>query len=133
MDYPLREIFPKFCFTDPHQSRQQHSDTTAMAKPKASKSTGTAVAKTAKASEGALMKKGANDTPYHLDPAQVERAATALVKNMKEHAKTTEENADKKNLAADEDEPEQDDAPIFLNLITKQHIKNQHRLKPSKM
>jgi ribosome biogenesis protein UTP30 len=104
-----------------------------MARSKKPRNVETAVVKAAKDSEGALTKKDANGSQYQLDPAQVERAATALVKNMKEHAKTTEEKADKKNLVADEDEPEQDDTPVFLNLVTKQHVKDQHRLKPSKM
>jgi ribosome biogenesis protein UTP30 len=104
-----------------------------MARSKKPRNVETAVVKAAKDSEGALTKKDANGSQYQLDPAQVERAATALVKNMKEHAKTTEEKADKKNLVADEDEPEQDDTPVFLNLVTKQHVKDQHRLKPSKI
>jgi hypothetical protein len=90
-------------------------------------------AKSESKSDGPLTTKVANGTPYQLDPAQVERAATALVKHMKQHAEEKEEGAGKKNLAADEDEPEENDLPIFLTLATKQHVKDSNKLKPNKM
>lgn len=100
-----------------------------MAKSKAGTKLETSLMKTEKKS----VSRSSNGSPYELDPAQVERAAAALVKSMKEHAQSKEEKADKKNLAADEDESEQNDAPIFLTLNTKQHIKDANRLKPNKM
>jgi ribosome biogenesis protein UTP30 len=105
-----------------------------MAKSKAVTKKETSVAKVEKAAAGPLTTKVANGSPYQLDPAQVERAATALIANMKKHAQAKEEETGKKNLLeADDDEPEQGDAPIFLTLATKQHIKDSNRLKPSKM
>ncbi|KAF2010419.1 ribosomal protein L1 [Aaosphaeria arxii CBS 175.79] len=83
--------------------------------------------------EAPLTSKVSNGTPYQLDPAQVERAATALIAHMKKHAQEKEEKASKKNLAADEDEPETSDAAIFLNLTTKQHVKDNNRLRPNKI
>lgn len=89
----------------------------------------------AKKENAPLTKKVQNGSPYQLDPAQVQRAATALVKNMKQHAQTKEAEASKKNLLADADEEatEETDAPIFLTLATKQHILDGNRLKPSRM
>ena len=63
----------------------------------------------------------------------MERAATALIKNMKQHAQGKEDESAKKNLLADDDAPEQADTAIFLTLATKQHIQDSTRLKPSKM
>ncbi|KAF1996649.1 ribosomal protein L1 [Amniculicola lignicola CBS 123094] len=80
-----------------------------------------------------LTTKVANGSPYQLDPAQVERAATALVSHMKKHAQEKEEKAEKRNLALDEDEPEQKDHDIYLSISTKTHISDQSRLKPGKV
>lgn len=103
-----------------------------MAKSKQSnKKQSAAVAKT---QDAPLTTKVATGTPYQLDPAQVERAATALIKNMKQHAQTKQEEGAKKNLlAGDDDEPEQSDAAIFLTLATKEHVQDSTRLKPNKM
>lgn len=105
----------------------------AKSKSKAATKAESSLVKTAKPSEAPLTKKVANGSPYQLDPAQVERAATALVANMKQHAQSKEEEAGKKNLAADEDEAEQSEEVIFLTLATKQHVKDSNRLKPNKM
>ncbi|KAJ4289002.1 proteasome-interacting protein cic1 [Kalmusia sp. IMI 367209] len=75
----------------------------------------------------------AHGTPYQLDPAQVERAATALVAHMKQHAEAKEEKADKKNLIADEDDATDQDQAIFLNVSTKTHVHDTSRLKPTKL
>ena len=74
-----------------------------------------------------------SSTPYQLDPAQVERAAKALVAHMKKHAEEKEEQGGKKNLAADEDEAADNDQPIFLSVSTKKHVSNTNRLKPAKL
>lgn len=86
-----------------------------------------------KPAEAPLTTKVANGTPYQLDPAQVERAAKALVAHMKKHVTDKEELAPVKNLADDEDEAEQNDQPIFLSITTKKHINDTNRLKPTKM
>lgn len=86
-----------------------------------------------KAGDAPLTTKVSHGTPYQLDPAQVERAATALVAHMKKRAEEKEEKAGKKNLAADEDEAEDQDDPIFLSVSTKQHVHNTSRLKPTKL
>ncbi|KAF2747888.1 ribosomal protein L1 [Sporormia fimetaria CBS 119925] len=106
-----------------------------MAKSKAVSKKQTAVVKTVKPSASALTTKVANGTPYQLDPAQVERAATALIKNMKQHAQKKEEETGKRDLLADDDDetPEPTDAAIFLTLATKQHIQDTNRLKPNKI
>ncbi|KAF2279281.1 ribosomal protein L1 [Westerdykella ornata] len=108
-----------------------------MAKSKAVTKKETTVSKKehpASAAAAPLTTKVANGSPYQLDPAQVERAATALIKNMKQHAQEKQEIEGKKNLLADdEEEAEQTDVPIFLTLATKQHIKEETRLKPSKI
>ncbi|EOA86218.1 proteasome-interacting protein cic1 [Exserohilum turcicum] len=83
-----------------------------------------------KAPEAPLTTKPANGTPYQLDPAQVERAAKALVAHMKQHVEQKQEKAPKKSLAADEDEAEEVDEPIFLSLSTKKQIGNTKSLKP---
>ncbi|KNG46854.1 ribosomal L1 domain-containing 1 [Stemphylium lycopersici] len=90
----------------------------------------TVTKKTEKATEAPLTTKTANGTPYQLDPAQVERAAKALVAHMKKHVEQKQEEAPKKSLAADEDEPEEVDEPIFLSLSTKKQIGNTKSLKP---
>jgi len=86
-----------------------------------------------KSANAPLTTKVAHGTPYQLDPAQVERAATALVAHMKQHTKTKEENAAKKNLAADDDDTEEQDEAIFLNVSTKKHVHDTSRLKPTKL
>ncbi|KAI8941542.1 hypothetical protein NX059_002759 [Plenodomus lindquistii] len=83
--------------------------------------------------EAPLTTKATDGTPYQLDPAQVERAATALVAHMKKHVSKKEEEAPVKNLADDEDEPEANDDPIFLSITTKKHVHDSNRLKPSKI
>lgn len=107
-----------------------------MAKSKQVTKKETSVAKKQAPSAAPLTMKVQNGSPYQLDPAQVERAATALVKNMKQHAQTKEAESGKKNLLADEDDEEessQKDEAIFLTVATKQHIQDGNRLKPSKM
>jgi ribosome biogenesis protein UTP30 len=107
-----------------------------MAKSKAVQKKETSVAKKATPAAAPLTKKVENGSPYQLDPAQVERAATALVKNMKQHVQTKEAESGKKNLLADDDEeekPAQGDEAIFLTVSTKQHVKDGNRLKPSKI
>lgn len=83
--------------------------------------------------EAPLTTKAANGTPYQLDPAQVERAAKALVSHMKKHVEEKDEKAAVKNLADDEDEAEDNDQPIFLSVSTKKHVSNTNRLKPTKL
>ncbi|KAF2849669.1 ribosomal protein L1 [Plenodomus tracheiphilus IPT5] len=83
--------------------------------------------------EAPLTTKVVDGTPYQLDPAQVERAAKALVAHMKKHVSEKEEAAPVKNLAEDEDEPEANDDPIFLSISTKKHIHDTNRLKPNKI
>jgi len=89
--------------------------------------------KAAKPAEAPLTTKVATGTPYQLDPAQVERAAKALVAHMKKHVADKEALAPVKNLADDEDDAEQNDQPIFLSITTKKHINHTNRLKPSKI
>lgn len=89
--------------------------------------------KQTKEAEAPLTTKVASGTPYQLDPAQVERAAKALVSHMKKHAEGKEVESAKKNLADDEDEAEDNDQPIFLSVSTKKHISDTNRLKPTKM
>ncbi|KAF2870717.1 ribosomal protein L1p/L10e family-domain-containing protein [Massariosphaeria phaeospora] len=91
------------------------------------------VVKTDAAPEKSLTTKASHGSPYQLDPAQVERAATALVSHMKKHAETKEEEAKTKNLAADGDEPDTEDQPIFLNVTTKKHIQDSNKLRPDKI
>ncbi|EUC32497.1 hypothetical protein COCCADRAFT_98580 [Bipolaris zeicola 26-R-13] len=86
--------------------------------------------KTEKATEAPLTTKPANGTPYQLDPAQVERAAKALVAHMKKHVEEKQEKAPTKSLAADEDDAEEIDEPIFLSLSTKKQIANTKSMKP---
>ncbi|CBX99087.1 hypothetical protein LEMA_P083260.1 [Plenodomus lingam JN3] len=83
--------------------------------------------------EAPLTTKAADGTPYQLDPAQVERAAKALVAHMQKHVTEKQEAAPVKNLAEDEDEPEANDEPIFLSVTTKKHIHDTSRLKPTKI
>jgi ribosome biogenesis protein UTP30 len=80
-----------------------------------------------------LTTKVANGTPYQLDPAQVERAAKALVSHMKKHVEEQDEKAAVKNLADDEDEAEDNDQPIFLGVSTKKQINSSKSMKPTKM
>jgi ribosome biogenesis protein UTP30 len=87
----------------------------------------------AKAADASLTTKFSNAERYQLDPAQVERAATALVSHMKKHVAAKEEETGKKNLEADADEAEPNDAAIFLNVTTKKHIVDHVRLRPNKM
>ena len=89
--------------------------------------------KAEKATEAPLTTKTTNGTPYQLDPSQVERAAKALVANMKKHVEEKQQEAPKKSLAADEDEAEEVDEPIFLSLATKKQIGNTKSLKPVAM
>ena len=103
-----------------------------MAKSKSTKKADTAIMKKEGPSDPSITKTVTDGSPYQLDPAQVERAATALIKNMKEHVQAKDKEAEIKNLAADEDEPEDEDEPVFLTLTTKQHIKDSNRLKPNK-
>jgi hypothetical protein len=95
--------------------------------------TRTASKQQVKAQEAPLTTKVANGTPYQLDPAQVERAATALVSHMKKHVEEKDQKEAIKNLADDEDEAEDNDQPIFLSVSTKKHVNNTNRLKPTKM
>ena len=83
--------------------------------------------------EAPLTTTVANGSPYQLDPAQVEKAATALVAHMRKHAQSQEEKAGKKSLVADEDDAEESDEPIFLNISTKTHVHDSQRLKPTKL
>lgn len=89
--------------------------------------------KVEKAPEAPLTTKATNGTPYQLDPSQVERAAKALVAHMKKHVEDKKEEAPKKSLAADEDEAEEVDEPIFLSLATKKQIGNTKSMKPLAM
>ncbi|KAL1599858.1 proteasome-interacting protein cic1 [Paraconiothyrium brasiliense] len=91
-----------------------------------------AVAKSAPKQENALAAKK-SASPYQLDPAQVERAAKGLIAHMKKHAQEKEDKADKKNLAADEDDAAEQDQAIFLTVTTKQHVHDTSRLKPTKL
>lgn len=88
--------------------------------------------KVEKKAEAPLTTKKQNETPYQLDPAQVERAANALVAHMKKH-KEEKEAVGTKDLMADEDEAEENDQPIFLSVSTKKHVSNNNSLKPTKM
>lgn len=88
--------------------------------------------KVEKKAEAPLTTKKQNETPYQLDPAQVERAANALVAHMKKH-KEEKEAVGTKDLMADEDEAEENDQPIFLSVSTKKHVSNSNSLKPTKM
>jgi ribosome biogenesis protein UTP30 len=88
--------------------------------------------KAEKKAEAPLTTKKQNETPYQLDPAQVERAANALVAHMKKH-KEEKEAVGTKDLMADEDEAEENDQPIFLSVSTKKHVSNSNSLKPTKM
>jgi ribosome biogenesis protein UTP30 len=89
--------------------------------------------KAEKATEAPLTTKATNGTPYQLDPAQVERAAKALVAHMKKHVEEKEAEAPTKNLADDEDEAEENDQPMFLSLATKKQVGNSKSLKPVAM
>jgi ribosome biogenesis protein UTP30 len=89
--------------------------------------------KAEKATEAPLTTKATNGTPYQLDPSQVERAAKALVAHMKKHVEEKQDEAPKKSLAADEDEAEEVDEPVFLSLATKKQIGNTKSLKPVAM
>jgi ribosome biogenesis protein UTP30 len=90
--------------------------------------------KTEKPADAPLTTKVTNGTPYQLDPAQVERAAKALVAHMKKHVEEKEEAAPVKNLLADdEDEAGENDEPIFLSVSTKKHVSNTNNLKPTKL
>ncbi|KAJ4330699.1 proteasome-interacting protein cic1 [Didymella glomerata] len=88
--------------------------------------------KAEKKAEAPLTTKKQNETPYQLDPAQVERAANALVAHMKKH-KEEKEAVGTKDLMADEDEAEENDQPIFLSVSTKKHVSNSNSLKPTKI
>lgn len=132
---PAISIGPTFCRSDEISLRisrgwcpPHHYATMARAKAVA-KST----PKEEKAADAPLTTKASHGTPYQLDPAQVDRAATALVAHMKQHAQAKEEKTGKRNLAADEDEAEADDEPIFLSVSTKKHVHNTSRLKPTKL
>ena len=90
--------------------------------------------KAEKPADAPLTTKVTNGTPYQLDPAQVERAAKALVAHMKKHVEEKEEAAPVKNLLADdEDEAGENDEPIFLSVATKKHVSNTNNLKPTKL
>jgi ribosome biogenesis protein UTP30 len=52
---------------------------------------------------------------------------------MKKHVEEKQQEAPKKSLAADEDEAEEVDEPIFLSLATKKQIGNTKSLKPVAM
>jgi hypothetical protein len=109
------------------QQTYSKQTTTKMAKSK------TISKKQEKTADAPLTTKVASGTPYQLDPAQVERAAKALVSHMKKHVEEKDEKAAVKNLADDEDEAEDNDQPIFLSVSTKKHVNNTNRLKPTKM
>ena len=83
--------------------------------------------------DASLASKDVKGSPYQLDPDQVERAAKALQSHMLQHAQEKQQKAPKQNLADDEDEAESNDSIIYLNIATKQHVKDQNRLKPNKM
>lgn len=88
--------------------------------------------KVEKQAEAPLTTKKQNETPYQLDPTQVERAANALVAHMKKH-KEEKEATGTKDLLADEDEAAEAEQPIFLSISTKKHVNNTNSLKPTKM
>jgi hypothetical protein len=122
-----RESWDKGLAQNFQRQETSHHITATMAKSK------TLTKKTEKATEAPLTTKAANGTPYQLDPSQVERAAKALVAHMKKHVEDKKEEAPKKSLAADEDEAEEVDEPIFLSLATKKQIGNTKSLKPVAM
>jgi hypothetical protein len=101
-----------------------------MARSNPSKSAKAVVAKT---EDAPLTTKVSSGTPYQLDPAQVEKAATALVSHMRQHAKEKSEKGGKQSLAADEDEEATGEQVIFLSVSTKQHVHDTSRLKPAKL
>ena len=79
-------------------------------------------------------------SPYQLDLAQIQRASTALLKNVQQHTKRLQEESSKRNLLAktegdddSENEADGDETPVWLSLTTKQHIVDKKRLKPSKI
>ncbi|PSN71277.1 ribosomal protein L1 [Corynespora cassiicola Philippines] len=88
--------------------------------------------KVEKKADAPLTTKAAQGSPYQLDAAQVERAATALVAHMKKHAEEKQEKG-KKSLTADEDDAEENDQPIFLSVSTKKHVHDTSKLKPTKL
>jgi ribosome biogenesis protein UTP30 len=89
--------------------------------------------KEVKTTDAPLTTKVSNGSPYQLDPAQVERAATALVSHMKQHALSKAEKTGKQSLAADEDEATGGEETIFLSVSTKEHVHDTSRLKPTKL
>ncbi|KEF57416.1 uncharacterized protein A1O9_05333 [Exophiala aquamarina CBS 119918] len=88
-----------------------------------------------------IPRKRPAETPYQLDPDQTLKASQALLQHVKTETKRLQEASSKKNLlatgASDSDSEQGDspdsDKPIWLTLTTKQHIVDDHRLKPSKI
>jgi ribosome biogenesis protein UTP30 len=64
-------------------------------------------------------------------PDQILKASKALLAHIKKAA-NTQDDAAKKNLLADPEEP-QAETPIWLTLTTKRHIKDSARLQPAKI
>ncbi|KAB5545840.1 ribosomal protein L1p/L10e family-domain-containing protein [Coniochaeta sp. 2T2.1] len=66
-----------------------------------------------------------------VDPEQILKASRALLAHIKKAA-NSQDDAAKKNLLADPDQPEAE-TPIWLTLTTKRHIKDSARLQPAKI
>lgn len=80
-------------------------------------------------------------TPYQLDTSQTTQACKVLLKHIADERQRREKaESAKPNLlkhGADDDssdeQPEDEQTPVWLILTTKKHIVDQKRMKPSKM
>ncbi|KAK3061637.1 hypothetical protein LTS18_005747 [Coniosporium uncinatum] len=88
----------------------------------------------------ALTTKVDSGTPYQLDSAQVNRAASSLLKHIRTTTSESTARSTKKNLLADTDGTSEDSSaeatseiPIWLILTTKKFLTDTKRLKPGKI
>lgn len=81
----------------------------------------------------------ASTTPYQLDQSQTTQACKVLLKHISEERQRREAGTAKPNLLtqdadpSEDEQPEDEQTPIWLILTTKKHIVDQKRLKPNKM
>lgn len=81
----------------------------------------------------------ASATPYQLDQSQTTQACKVLLKHISEERQRREAGTAKPNLltqdadSSEDEQPEDEQTPIWLILTTKKHIVDQKRLKPNKM
>ncbi|KAJ5665407.1 uncharacterized protein N7477_007855 [Penicillium maclennaniae] len=88
-------------------------------------------------SSTALTSKVSTGSPYQLDPPQVVKASSALLRHIKSNQEAKEKSATKKTLIGDNDSDDEEtpvnNEAIWLILTTKKHVVDKNRLKPGKI